>query len=81
MYPLATLQATNPGYALLATFNPLSYVTDLFRWGTNVTTSVTSPLTPSEALIAVLVIVAFFGFFTLLGVTLYDRHIEGGGWQ
>jgi ABC-2 type transport system permease protein len=81
MCPLATLQATNPGYALLATFNPLSYVTDLFRWGTNVTTSVTSPLAPSEALIAVLVIVAFFGFFTLLGVTLYDRHIEGGGWQ
>lgn len=76
MYPLAVLQASNPVYASLATFNPLTYVTNLFRWGTNVTV-----LDENAALIAVFVVIAFFGFFTLLGITLYDRHIEGGGWQ
>jgi ABC-2 type transport system permease protein len=76
MYPLAVLQASNPVYASLATFNPLTYVTNLFRWGAAVTT-----LGENAALVAVFVIIAFFGFFTLLGVTLYDRRIEGGGWQ
>jgi len=23
----------------------------------------------------------FFAFFTLLGIVLYDKTIEGGGWQ
>jgi ABC-2 type transport system permease protein len=76
MYPLAVLQASNPAYAWLATFNPLTYVTNLFRWGTAVT-----GLDENAALVAVFVVIAFFGFFTLLGITLYDRHIEGGGWQ
>jgi ABC-2 type transport system permease protein len=74
MYPLAVLQAANPFYAGLASLNPLTYITDLFRWGTAVTT-LSNPLLP------VLVVVAFFGFFTFVGVTIYDRRIEGGGWQ
>jgi ABC-2 type transport system permease protein len=74
MYPLAVLQASSPFYAGLASLNPLTYVTDLFRWGTAVT-PLTNPLLP------VLVVVAFFGFFTFVGVTIYDRQIEGGGWQ
>jgi ABC-2 type transport system permease protein len=74
MYPLAVLQASSPAYAVLATFNPLTYVTDLFRWGTAVT-PLDNPLLP------VLVVVMFFGFFTFLGVTIYDKQIEGGGWQ
>jgi ABC-2 type transport system permease protein len=74
MYPLAVLQASNPFYAGLASLNPLTYVTDLFRWGTAVT-ALSNPLLP------VLVVVTFFGFFTFVGVTIYDRRIEGGGWQ
>lgn len=74
MYPLAVLQASSPFYAGLATLNPLTYVTDLFRWGTAVT-PLDNPLLP------VLVVVAFFGFFTFVGITVYDKRIEGGGWQ
>jgi ABC-2 type transport system permease protein len=74
MYPLVVLQASSPLYAGLASLNPLTYVTDLFRWGAAVTT-LDNPLLP------VLVVVAFFGFFTFVGVTIYDRRIEGGGWQ
>jgi ABC-2 type transport system permease protein len=74
MYPLAVLQASNPFYAGLASLNPLTYVTDLFRWGTAIT-ALSNPLLP------VLVVVTFFGFFTFVGVTIYDRRIEGGGWQ
>jgi ABC-2 type transport system permease protein len=76
MYPLAVLQISSPLYASLATLNPLTYATNLFRWGTAVTT-----LGENAALVAVFVVIAFFGFFTLLGITLYDRRIEGGGWQ
>jgi len=74
MYPLVYLQASSPVYAGLASLNPLTYVTNLFRWGTAVT-PLDNPLLP------VLVVVAFFGFFTFVGVTIYDRQIEGGGWQ
>jgi len=76
MYPLAVLEASNPVYGSLSTLNPLTYVTNLFRWGTAVTA-----LGENAALLAVFVVIAFFGFFTFLGVTLYDRRIEGGGWQ
>jgi hypothetical protein len=23
----------------------------------------------------------FFSFFTFIGIIVYDKHIEGGGWQ
>lgn len=74
MYPLAVVQATSPFYAGVTTFNPLTYASDLFRWGASLVT-LDNPLLP------LLGIIAFFSFFTLVGVVLYDRRIEGGGWQ
>jgi ABC-2 type transport system permease protein len=77
MYPLAIIQQTNPLYGWTANLNPLSYAADLFRWGTGVESiiSIQNPLLPF------LGIAIFFGLFTLLGVTIYERMIEGGGWQ
>ena len=77
MYPLAVVQATNPVYAGITSFNPLTYASDLFRWGTGITSIITldNPFLPLVG------IIAFFAFFTFVGVVLYDRRIEGGGWQ
>jgi ABC-2 type transport system permease protein len=77
MYPLKIIQQTNPIYGWAANLNPLSYAADLFRWGTGLEKIiyVQNPLLPLMG------IVAFFGFFTLLGVTIYERMIEGGGWR
>jgi len=74
MYPLAVVQAANPAYGGIASFNPVSFAADLFRWGTGIFT-LDNPLLP------LLGIVAFFGFFTLFGVVIYGKRIEGGGWR
>jgi hypothetical protein len=74
MYPLAVVQAANPAYGGIASFNPVSFAADLFRWGTGIFT-LDNPLLP------LLGIVAFFGFFTLFGVVIYGKRIEGGGWK
>lgn len=74
MYPIAIVQASNPLYGGVATFNPVTFAADLFRWSANIVT-IDNPLWP------VLGIVAFFGFFTFVGVVIYERRIEGGGWQ
>jgi ABC-2 type transport system permease protein len=74
MYPLAVIQASNPIYGGIASFNPVTFVSDLFRWSTNII-PLDNPLAP------LLGIVVFFAFFTFVGVTIYDRRIEGGGWQ
>jgi ABC-2 type transport system permease protein len=76
MYPLWVVSQGNQVYGLAASINPLSYAADLFRWGAGVET-----ITLQNPLLPFLGIVAFFGFFTLLGVTIYERMIEGGGWQ
>jgi ABC-2 type transport system permease protein len=77
MYPLQYVKQTTPVYGWVATINPLTYAADLFRWGTGIEQIITiqNPLLPFMG------IVAFFGLFTLLGVTIYERMIEGGGWQ
>ncbi len=77
MYPLKIIQQTNPIYGWTASLNPLSYAADLFRWGTGLERIiyVQNPLLPLVG------IVAFFGLFTLLGITIYERMIEGGGWR
>jgi len=77
MYPLAYIQQANPFYGWIANFNPVTFAADLFRWGTGIEAimSLQNPLLPF------LGVVAFFGLFTLLGVTIYERMIEGGGWQ
>lgn len=78
MYPLAIVQASNPVYGWLTNFNPVTFVADLFRWGTGIDSAyflLDNPLLP------LLGVVAFFSFFTFLGVIIYERRIEGGGWQ
>jgi len=77
MYPLAVVQSANPLYGGVASFNPVTYAADLFRWGTGLEAIITldNPLMP------LLGIIAFFAFFTFVGVIIYERRIEGGGWQ
>jgi ABC-2 type transport system permease protein len=77
MYPLAYVQQANPLYGWIASFNPVTFAADLFRWGTGIEAIMTlqNPLLPFFG------VVAFFGLFTLFGVTIYERMIEGGGWQ
>jgi ABC-2 type transport system permease protein len=77
MYPQAIVQGANPLYGGIASFNPVTFAADLFRWGTGIEAIITlqNPLLP------LLGIVAFFAFFSLVGVTIYERRIEGGGWQ
>jgi ABC-2 type transport system permease protein len=77
MYPLAIVQQSNPFYGWIANFNPVTYAADLFRWGTGIE----SIITLSNPLLPFLGVVVFFGFFTLFGVVIYERMIEGGGWQ
>jgi len=78
MYPLAVVQAANPLYGGLASFNPVTYAADLFRWGTGIEAITTLKFNPLWPLLG---IIAFFAFFTFFGVIIYDRRIEGGGWQ
>jgi len=77
MYPLAVIQGTNPIYGWAANFNPLTFAADLFRWGTGIEKIIYI----QNPLLSLIGIVAFFGLFTLLGITIYERMIEGGGWR
>jgi ABC-2 type transport system permease protein len=78
MYPLAVVQAANPLYGGLASFNPLTFVSDLFRWGTGIEAIITTNFNP---LLPLLGVVVFFSLFTFAGIVIYEGHIEGGGWQ
>ena len=78
MYPLAVVQAANPLYGGLATFNPVTFAADLFRWGTGIEAIITPSFNP---LLPLLGIIAFFSVFTFVGIIIYEGHIEGGGWQ
>ena len=77
MYPIEIVRQANPVYGGIAAFNPVSFAADLFRWGTGIESIIRldNPLWP------LLGIVAFFGFFTLFGVVIYGKRIEGGSWQ
>jgi len=78
MYPLAIVQKSNPFYGWLAKFNPITFAADLFRWSTGIESVyfvLNNPLLP------LLGVVAFFSFFTFVGVIIYEKRIEGGGWQ
>jgi ABC-2 type transport system permease protein len=77
MYPAYVIQQTNPLYGWAANLNPLTFAADLFRWGTGLEKIiyVQNPLLP------LLGIVAFFGLFSFLGIVIYERMIEGGGWR
>ena len=77
MYPLAIVQSANPLYGGVASFNPITFAADLFRWGTGLETITTL----DNPLIPLLGVIAFFAVFTFVGVMIYERRIEGGGWQ
>ena len=77
MYPLAVVQQANSLYGGLASLNPVTFAADLFRWGTGIE----SIITLNNPLLPLLGIVTFFAFFTFIGITIYDKRIEGGGWQ
>ena len=76
MYPQIFIQDANQIYAEIAKFNPVTFASDLFRWGVGIEKYVaTAPL------IAVIGLVMFFSTFMFIGVTIYERRLEGGGWQ
>lgn len=77
MYPLTVVKEANPFYGWIANFNPLTFAADLFRWGAGVE----AMLTFANPLLPFLGIGVFFAFFTFVGIVLYDKRIEGGGWQ
>ena len=78
MYPLAVVQAANPLYGGLASFNPVTFAADLFRWGTGIESIIATNFNP---LLPLLGVIAFFSLFTFVGIIIYERRIEGGGWQ
>jgi ABC-2 type transport system permease protein len=78
MYPLAFVQNASQIYASLTFFNPVTFASDLFRWGVGIERYLT--MTPMP-LLAILGLVIFFSLFTIFGITIYERRLEGGGWQ
>jgi ABC-2 type transport system permease protein len=78
MYPQVFLQKSNQAYAVLSQFNPVTFASDLFRWGAGIERYLTMNPMP---LAAILGLVIFFSAFTFVGVTIYERRLEGGGWQ
>jgi ABC-2 type transport system permease protein len=78
MYPLAFVRNASRIYASITFFNPVTFASDLFRWGVGIEKYLTMKPMP---FLAVLGLVIFFSLFTLFGVTIYERRLEGGGWQ
>jgi len=76
MYPQIFIQNASQLYAAVARFNPVTLASDLFRWGVGIERYLT--VTP---LVAVVGLVGFFFAFTFVGVTIYEKRLEGGGWQ
>lgn len=76
MYPQAFIQDASQIYASIAEFNPVSFASDLFRWGVGV-----EQYLAISPLVAIAGLIIFFSTFTLIGVTIYEKRLEGGGWQ
>jgi len=76
MYPTLYMQRAMPAYASIANFNPLTYASDLFRWGTGI--EGTLQFAPA---VGILALFTFFFAFTFVGVVFYERRLEGGSWQ
>ncbi|MGB9134446.1 MAG: ABC transporter permease [Candidatus Bathyarchaeia archaeon] len=76
MYPQVFIQDASPVYAAVASFNPVSFASDLFRWGAGIEDYLAfTPLT------AIAGLAVFFVTFTLVSIAVYERRLEGGGWQ
>ncbi len=78
MYPQAFIQDASQAYAALTNFNPVTFASDLFRWGVGIERYLTLDPMPLAAIIG---LVIFFSAFTFIGVTFYERRLEGGGWK
>ncbi len=78
MYPQAFIQDASQVYAALTSFNPVTFASDLFRWGVGIEKYLTMNPMPLAAIIG---LVIFFSAFTFIGVTFYERRLEGGGWK
>jgi len=78
LYPKAFMLQANELYAAIAGFNPLSFASDLFRWGSGPET-----LFPylSAQLVALFGLLLFFSIFTLISINVYEKRLEGGGWE
>jgi ABC-2 type transport system permease protein len=76
MYPMYYMQQASPPYAFAANFNPLTYASNLFRWGTGTEGSI-----QSNPLLGVIALFIFFFSFTFIGVLFYEKRLEGGSWQ
>lgn len=78
MYPQIFVQNANQVYASLTNFNPVTFASDLFRWGVGIEKYLTLNPMPLAAIIG---LVIFFFTFVFISVTVYERRLEGGGWQ
>ena len=69
-YPRAFMPSA---YSALAVLNPLTHASELFRWGLGL---------PSEGdpVFSLVILVAFMLSMTSVGILLYERRMEGGGW-
>lgn len=77
LYPKTFIQQANTFYGLTSNFNPLTFASDLFRWGAGIE----KYLTFSNPLIPIMAIIIFSSFFALIGIVVYEKRLEGGGWQ
>lgn len=73
MYPKAFMPDL---YANIAQFNPVTFASDLFRWGAGLESILT--VSPFTALLGLFI---FFFTFTFLGIVIYEKRLEGGGWE
>ncbi len=73
MYPKAFMPDL---YANVAQLNPITFASDIFRWGAGLESALT--ISPFAAVVGLFI---FFFTFTFLGITIYERRIEGGGWE
>ena len=69
-YPQAFMP---PYYSAVSVLNPLTHASELFRWGLGL---------PSEGdpVFSMFMLLAFMLAMTTMGIILYERRMEGGGW-
>lgn len=81
MYPQVFVQNASQAYATLTNFNPVTFASDLFRWGVGIK-GIEEYLTLNPMpWLAIIGLAAFFATFTFVGVTFYEKRLEGGGWK
>jgi ABC-2 type transport system permease protein len=69
-YPKAFMP---PAYSYAAEYNPLTHASDLFRWGLGI-------FAEGDPTYSLVILIAFTIFTTSIGVYLYEKRMEGGGW-